>query len=215
MAIATTPDIWSAVRQEREALIADLETLSPEQWDAQSLCTEWKVRDVLGHLIGGIEAGPGSFMFGVLRSGFNMSRWLAADAKHRGAAPPADLLAQYRALVASQRTPPGAKPVFMLNDVVIHGQDIRRAVGIAHTFPAAHLETTLDSVRSINVLLGTARRIAGLRLQAIDVDWSTGSGPEVSGTGEALLMAMTGRTTALADLSGDGLAILRERMPKA
>jgi hypothetical protein len=102
--------------------------------------------------------------------------------------------------------------VLMLNDVIIHGQDIRRAVDVPHVFPAEHLVATLDAVRTINILIGTARRIAGLHLQATDFDWSTGSGPEVTGTGEALLMAITGRPAALADLSGEGTAILRARM---
>jgi uncharacterized protein (TIGR03083 family) len=212
MVVAAIPDIWSAVRQEREALIADLDAFTAEQWDQQSLCTEWTVRDVVGHLISAIEVGPGPMLMGVVRSGFNMTRWQAADAKRRGAASPADLLARYRTLVSSQRTPLGAKPVLMLNDVIIHGQDIRRAVGVPHVFPAEHLAATLDAVRTINILIGTARRIAGLHLQATDLDWSTGSGPEVTGTGEALLMAITGRSTALADLSGEGTAILRARM---
>jgi hypothetical protein len=63
-----------------------------------------------------------------------------------------------------------------------------------------------------NPRLGAGRRIRGLRLQATDVDWQRGSGPEVKGTGEALLMAMTGRREALKELVGPGLATLAERM---
>jgi hypothetical protein len=36
---------------------------------------------------------------------------------------------------------------------------------------------------------------------------------EVSGTGEALLMAIAGRPDALDELDGEGLATLRERLP--
>jgi hypothetical protein len=49
-------------------------------------------------------------------------------------------------------------------------------------------------------------------LRATDMEWSHGSGPEVSGPGVSLLMAMTGRRTALDDLKGDGAAILASRM---
>ena len=46
-------DTWQAVDEERSALADDLATLDDGQWDAQSLCSEWKVRHVVGHLIGG------------------------------------------------------------------------------------------------------------------------------------------------------------------
>ena len=49
---------------------------------------------------------------------------------------------------------------------------------------------------------------------ATDVDWTVGDGPVVTGPGEALLMAAAGRAAALADLSGDGLPTLRERVAK-
>jgi len=48
-------------------------------------------------------------------------------------------------------------------------------------------------------------------LRATDVDWTHGSGPEVTGPAHSLLMAMTGRKDALADLSGDGVDTLRSR----
>ena len=53
-----------------------------------------------------------------------------------------------------------------------------------------------------------AWRARGVRLVASDVDWSHGTGPEVRGTGEALLMAMAGRLAALDDLDGAGKAKL-------
>ena len=69
-----------------------------------------------------------------------------------------------------------------------------------------------DFFKASNLLIGTKSRIGGLTLQATDVDWTTGHGPEVSGPILSLLMAMTGRRAALDDLSGDGLATLAERL---
>ena len=63
-----------------------------------------------------------------------------------------------------------------------------------------------------NPRLGAGRRIRGLALRATDVDWTHGSGPEVTGPGEALLMAMTGRPAALDDLEGPGKATLAQRL---
>ena len=67
-------------------------------------------------------------------------------------------------------------------------------------------------LKGSNLLIGSKRRIAGLGLRANDLEWATGSGPEVTGPAISLLMAMTGRAAALDDLSGEGVATLRSRM---
>lgn len=56
------------------------------------------------------------------------------------------------------------------------------------------------------------KRADGLRLAATDVEWSHGEGPEVHGTGEAILLALTGRPVVLDELTGDGVATLRARI---
>jgi hypothetical protein len=54
------------------------------------------------------------------------------------------------------------------------------------------------------------RRLRGLRLSAMDVDWSAGEGAEVSGSVQSLLLLLTGRTeAALPQLAGPGV----ERLP--
>ncbi len=58
----------------------------------------------------------------------------------------------------------------------------------------------------------TKHTLAGLRFEANDIDWAHGSGPAVSGNAEALLLAITGRTTALGHLSSDGVSTLRGRL---
>jgi hypothetical protein len=55
----------------------------------------------------------------------------------------------------------------------------------------------------------------GLRLVADDVGWSTGSGPEVRGPGEVVLLAIAGRNVAVDELSGPGVATLRPRLERA
>ena len=50
-----------------------------------------------------------------------------------------------------------------------------------------------------------------MTLKATDADWTHGSGPLVEGPALSLLLAATGRKVALADLSGDGVEILRGR----
>lgn len=47
----TVTDVWTDVRQERQALLELLETLTPEKWNTPSLCAEWRIRDVVGHMV--------------------------------------------------------------------------------------------------------------------------------------------------------------------
>jgi uncharacterized protein (TIGR03083 family) len=98
-----------------------------------------------------------------------------------------------------------------LVDGTVHHQDIRRALGHPRAVPIDRLERILPLVPG-NPRLGAGRRIRGLRLTATDVAWEHGNGPEVSGTGEALLMAMTGRPEAVKELTGPGQAMMAERI---
>jgi hypothetical protein len=72
-------------------------------------------------------------------------------------------------------------------------------------------------VRVLNTALRSpatrgARRARGVRLIATDVDWAYGDGPEVSGPGEALMMAMAARPDALSQLAGRGKELLAQRI---
>ena len=51
-----------------------------------------------------------------------------------------------------------------------------------------------------------------LRFEAYDADWAHGEGPVVRGRAEELLMLLTGRTAALSDVEGDGVALLTTRL---
>jgi hypothetical protein len=94
---------------------------------------------------------------------------------------------------------------------VIHAEDSRRALGIAHEYPIDDVVAVADFYKGSNLIVGAKKRIAGLKLHATDVDWSTGDGPEVSGPILSLVMAMTGRKEVLGDLSGPGVETLRSR----
>jgi hypothetical protein len=50
-----------------------------------------------------------------------------------------------------------------------------------------------------------------ITLRASDVAWSAGAGPEVTGPLASIILAITGRQSALDDLSGKGLDTLRAR----
>ena len=205
-------DTWTMVAETRTDLASFLETLKSEQWDAPTLCDKWKVRDVVGHLVESAhKITMGQMMGGMLRSGFNPNKMLAATAIEEGKHSPEALLKAMREAVPMRNTPPMTKPEDVLADSVIHTQDIRRALGAPGTVPEERVRAALDRMKNTGTILGNKKRIAGLKLVATDIDWTHGDGAEVRGPGEALLMAMCGRKSALDDLSGDGVATLRSR----
>ena len=99
----------------------------------------------------------------------------------------------------------------MLGEIVVHGEDIRRPLGLEHQSPEAAQVAVADSWKNSNLLIGAKRRIAGLRLRAADIEWVHGDGPEIRGPLISLILAMTGRKAAHQDLAGEGLDTLGNR----
>jgi uncharacterized protein (TIGR03083 family) len=104
-------------------------------------------------------------------------------------------------------------------ELVIHQQDIRRVAGGPRSYPEPTLRLALDTCVTIlgtRFIVDRAHRVAkGLHLVATDMSWSHGTGPEVRGTAEALLMAVAARPAALADLSGEGVPTMAARLGAA
>ena len=105
----------------------------------------------------------------------------AKGVKEELGATPADTLAGFKAVVDRTTAPPGPIDA-MVAEAVIHTQDIRRPLGIAHTFQPEALTLVGDFVIRGNLLLGGKRRATGLTLVATDVDWTRGAGPGGQGT---------------------------------
>jgi uncharacterized protein (TIGR03083 family) len=201
---------WPVIHAEREALAYDLAALTDEQWAMRSLCGDWTVRQVLAHLTATARMTPVKFFAAFAGSGFRFGAMQAKDIAKETGGTPADGLAQFRSLITASTHPPGPVDA-MLGEMIIHAEDIRRPLGITREYPAAAVTRVAEFCRGSNLLLGGKKRSTGLTLRATDADWSAGSGPVVSGPGVSLVLAITGRTIALDDLSGDGLATLRSR----
>jgi uncharacterized protein (TIGR03083 family) len=131
-------------------------------------------------------------------------------AAERGASG-AEALATFTSLLGATTHPPGPVDA-MVGEVVVHGEDLRRPLGIPHRYSDEALITTANFYRKSNLLIGAKRRADGLTLRASDVDWSAGSGPEVTGPLASIIVAITGRKVGLDDLTGEGAAILRQRV---
>jgi uncharacterized protein (TIGR03083 family) len=205
----TEKSLMDMAYDERSDLAAFLETLTPQEWNAPSLCDRWTVKDVVAHVVSYEELTP----LGLVKR-FAKGRVVRAnEVGVREFAPmsPQELMEFLRRHLRPKGLTAGFGGMIALVDGTVHHQDIRRALGDARTVPVERLERILPLVPT-NPRLGAGRRIRGLRLTATDVAWQHGDGPEVSGTGEALLMAMTGRQEAVNELGGPGQATLAGRL---
>ena len=205
-------DTKDLARQERTDLADLLATLTPEQWDAPSLCTQWRIRDVVAHV----------FSYDVLSTGALVRRFMAGRlngdrVNALGVATYAECSTDELLALAREHLQPRGLPAafggrrIALTDGLIHHQDIRRALDIPREVPADRLRCALQFAPTAPPIKA-ARRIRGLTLTATDVDWTIGEGPTVEGAGEALLMALAGRPAPLPELSGSGAPTLAERV---
>ena len=201
-------DIWPVIHSERRALAAELEGLDEAQWATPSLCGEWTVRDVLAHMTATAKPTPPAFLARMIKAGFKFNNAQAMGIAAEKGASPAETLARFAAEVNSTKHPPGPLDTW-LGEVIVHAEDIRRPLGIAHQYPTDAVVRVADFYKGSNLIIGAKKRIAGLRLRATDADWSHGDGPEVAGPIVSLVMAMTGRQTT--DLTGDGVTTLASR----
>lgn len=213
-----TSPCWALVAGQRRDLADAVAGLPAAAWDTPSLCAGWRVRDVVAHVVANAEGAYTArrALPGLLTHRFNVDAWLYHDGCRRGAASPAELAARLRQSAGNTFRPPGRKPADVLADVIIHSQDVFVPLGIDRHAGAATVLAALAVSVPQGPPLRTGKRAAGLRLRATDLDWAWGHGEEVTGTGEALLMALTGRQAFASRLSGPGADILAERcQPRA
>lgn len=204
-----TATLMEMARAERTDLAEFLDTLTPQQWAAPSLCTKWSVKDVVAHVISYEELGPAGLIKRFAKGWVLRANEVGVD--EFAALTPQQLVEFLRNHLTPKGLTAGFGGMIALVDGMIHHQDIRRALDRPRTIPTDRLVRVLGLVPG-NPRLGAGRRIRGLHLQATDVDWEHGRGAEVTGPGEALLLAMSGRPAALADLTGPGLATLAARL---
>ena len=146
-----------------------------------------------------------------MTTGFRFNALMERDARRRAQLPRQQIVDRLRQRTTTTNHPP-APVMAMLGEVVVHGEDIRRPVGLPGTVADDAANACLQMYTKASFPVGGKKRIGGLRLVATDTGWSYGAGAEVSGPALSLLLAMTGRPAGLDDLSGDGAAELGQRV---
>ncbi|GGP91743.1 maleylpyruvate isomerase family mycothiol-dependent enzyme [Streptosporangium pseudovulgare] len=202
----TEDDLRKAVVAERGEQAELLAALSPEQWDAPTLCEGWRVREVVAHTTMPFRASLGRTLLELVKARGDVNR-MADRCARRDAAelPPERLLASLRDNVAHPWTPPGGGVGGALSHDVIHGLDITVGLGLDRRVPPERVAMVLAGMRPKNIaFFGTD--LTGVRLQATDIDWGHGTGTPLRGLAQDLLLVVCGRRLPPGRLTGEPAA---------
>ncbi|MFC7375182.1 maleylpyruvate isomerase family mycothiol-dependent enzyme [Brachybacterium sp. GCM10030268] len=207
-------DLWPLIHTERAALAESLSDLPDDAWNTPSLCDRWTVEDVLAHLTAAARTSTVPWLANMVASRFDTDRHnRRLLEKHRGATP-AETLATFRRASTTTVAPLGSQQG-ALGEVVVHSQDIARPLGLTLLPSREAVEAVAAFFARTDFAVNSRTLTKGLRLESNDGQLRTGDGPMVTGNSLALVLAMAGRPSALDELSGEGVAILRERLADA
>ena len=206
---------WAEVTRERMSLSDLLEGLTPAQWQAPSLCSGWRVKDVAAHVAMTPIPAPSLWGLGVAVARARGRLWeaSAAIAIDHARRPNEAIIAELRRYAAARTLPSFANPKNQLLDVLVHGQDIAVPFGIERPMPTDAAVAAFDRVWSMGWPFLARRRLRGVRLRATDGPVDAGAGPKVEGRlADLLLLAADRATAALPRLQGEGVAVLADRI---
>ena len=197
-------------------LATTLEGLDDAAFDHATLCDGWRARDVISHMLLGHTTPMPKMMLMLGKYAFNVPKAsLKGSVEFGSQHSPAEIRTMWRGVVDG-KVRRGITKVIPTKegfvDHMIHHQDILRPLGRSRTIPAAHLTAALDIMPTLGGFVKSKQRMKGLTWRATDVDWSWGQGPEVVGPAEALIMLSSGRSAPLGEVTGDGVATLRQRL---
>ncbi|GAB2697571.1 maleylpyruvate isomerase family mycothiol-dependent enzyme [Thalassiella azotivora] len=200
--------VWALVHAERTALLGDLAGLGAADWARASLCAGWTVHDVVAHLVDNARTTPVSFGARLVGAGFDFHRLNARGVERQRRQDPQETLRRLGEV--AHRTSGAPAPLdSRLVEEVVHGEDVRRPLGLRRTYPPeAVARALLLQARTPAAVGGAKEVVARTRVVATDADLVLGNGPLVRGPALSLLLALSGRDVALADLAGPGTDVL-------
>ena len=218
--MATAYDYPALVAESVYAFADLIESLDEGQLDTLSLCEGWRVRDVAGHICTGVTMTIPAVLRDTAKAGFSVPKASGKGAvEYANTHSAKDMAATIRggADVYAKHLPKKGmlrvlKPTDLVLDNLVHTLDIRRPLGLPSDVPPHRMLAALAVAPTTKGFVKAHKRSGGLRFVATDIEWSWGSGPEVRGPAEAILLALTGRPVALAELEGDGVELLRARL---
>lgn len=153
-------DTWPAIDAERRAFVEFPRSLPDDAWAKPSLCPGWTVRTVVAHLVATSEIALGAFITGMASNGFSLHKLNDTGARRiADACSNPQLIERLNARVGARTHPPG--PVMtLLGEVVVHSEDVHRALGSYGTHPAEHLTAIADFYKKSNLVIPAKKRIS-------------------------------------------------------
>lgn len=201
-------DLWPVTIEARRSLLTDFESLEDSQWDVPSLCGEWTIRQMLGHLILAARPPGRRYVVAVAKAGGNFDKANRVLAVAEAERPVAELLSDYRKVIDHRFAPPGFPAAAPYSDILLHSLDVRIPLGLADDQPPAHYEPVLGLLfRRIasSFTVGGRPKVGWV---ATDHAWSHGDGAEVRGTMADLALTAAGRAAHVEHLDGDGVSAI-------
>jgi uncharacterized protein (TIGR03083 family) len=205
--------VWRVIDDERSRLADLMDDLSDSEWRTPSLCREWTVREVAAHLTlahTGMRAG----LPALIRAGGGFDRMIMDTAIRQARLPVNEYPRRLRAMVGSRRTAPFLTEIQPLIDVLCHAQDIALPIERPYRMPVDAAVAAADHIWGSSFPFWARRRLRGFELVATDAPWRAGAGVRVEGPMSALLLLVSGRPAALANLAGPGAAKLCGTFPR-
>ncbi len=199
-------DVQKAIAAERADLVAVLRSLSADDWNRQTLCEGWRVRELVAHIVMPYNYSTPRFLKEMLKSRGNFNRM--ADRRARADATeltPKELTDTLEANIHHPWKPPGGGYEGALSHDVIHGLDVTVALGIDRHVPLDRLQIVLAGA-SPKHLKYFGVDLTGTQLQATDLDWTLGTGHPVTGIAQDLLLVLCGRALPPGRLIGPAAA---------
>lgn len=193
--MASTPadtDLQTHKYAERERLAELLSGLAPARWDTPSLCSGWRVREVVAHITMPFRTSTPRFLAGLAAARFSFDRYADTAARRDTARMSEEEL--LRALGDNIRhpwQPPGGGPVGALSHDVIHGLDITEPLGLPSA-PPERIAAVLAHAGPRN-LAYFGVDLTGVALHATDADIRLGSGRPIALPAKEVLLTATGR----------------------
>jgi uncharacterized protein (TIGR03083 family) len=202
----TEEELQALVAADYLALAALLDGLPVERWDTPSMCTEWRVREVVAHVTMAARYDEAAFMAELRDAQFDFPQVSNRIAARDAQLPIEELVTNLRSDVLHQWQPPGGGASGALNHVVVHGLDITVPLGVPRRSPDETIRIVLEGLTRGGVHDHFGTDVSGRTLTATDIDWSFGSGPRLSGSAEDLVLHLCGRAVPAERLDGEELS---------
>jgi uncharacterized protein (TIGR03086 family) len=155
-------DAMQGYRKAQDDFDAVLAAVRPDEWDEQSTCTEWTVRDVAGHVIWGQRqmrawatgadyadrrGAPGAPHPGEMAGADPVAVWRAARAESVPTLTP-EALGRTTSITGLGDVPLAAMVTLLITDTVTHTWDIGHALGMGVQLEPNLVTTAFDWARS-------------------------------------------------------------------